>query len=461
MQQGNHVDLGTGSVGKLLFRLALPAITAQIVNVMYNMVSRMYIGHIPGIGPAALTGLGVTMPVIMVVAAFAALVSMGGAPRASIMLGRKEKEKAEEILGNSAAMLVLLSIILTAVLLLFGRPILELFGASPNTIGYAMEYMTIYSIGTIFVQLSLGLNAFIALQGYAKMSMLTVMIGAVANIMLDPLFIFTFKLGVAGAASGTIISQAISAIWVVKFLTSERSYLRLRRRYFNVKPAVVLPCLALGVSPFIMQFTESAIAVSFNTSLLRHGGDLAVGAMTILSSVMQFSLLPLMGLTQGAQPIVSYNFGAQNLHRVKEAFRLLLVASMVYSTALWAVSIFAPRLLIAIFTSDAELTAFSIRAMRVYMGGSLFIGAQIACQQTFIALGNAKVSAFLATLRKVILLIPLIFILPQFMGDKVFAVLLAEPIADILAVCVTVTMFFASFRKLLQANGNQAEGQIV
>lgn len=446
--QSKEVDLGSGSVGKLLFQLALPAILAQIINVMYNMVDRMYIGHIRDVGASALTGVGVTMPVIMAISAFAALVSMGGAPRASIMMGKGDKQSAEKILGNCTTVLVMVSVILTVIFLLFGEPILSLFGASSNTIVYALDYMRIYAAGTIFVQLSLGLNAFINAQGYAKTGMCTILIGAVCNIILDPVFIFGFGLGVKGAALATIISQAVSCFWVVRFLNSSKSFLRIQKKNMKVERRIILPCLALGVSPFIMQFTESIISVCFNTSLLKYGGDVAVGAMTILTSVMQFSMLPLQGLTQGSQPIASYNFGAGNMERVSRVFKLLLICCLSYSTFLWAIAEFAPWIFVGIFTNNAELARFARWALRIYMASSFMFGAQIACQQTFIALGNAKYSVFLALLRKVILLIPLIFILPQFFDNKVFAVFLAEPIADGIAVCTTVTLFAISFRKL-------------
>lgn len=452
----NEANLGSGSVGRLLFKLSLPAIIAQLINVMYNMVDRMYIGHIPNVGASALTGVGVTMPVIMAISAFAALVSMGGAPRSSIMMGKNDKEHAEQILGNCTILLFGLAVILTIVFMVYGKSILMLFGASETTIGFAWDYMRIYTLGTLFVQISLGLNAFITSQGYAKTSMYTVMIGACCNIVLDPIFIFVFDMGVAGAAWATILSQAVSSIWVLKFLFSEKSYLRIKPKYFKLSAKVVMPCLALGLSPFIMQFTESVISVCFNTSLLKYGGDIAVGAMTILTSVMQFSMLPLQGLTQGAQPIVSFNFGAGNSERVKKTFKLLLISCLVYSTTLWAIAMFVPQLFIGIFTNDAQLMAFSEKAIRVYMAVSLMFGAQIACQQTFIALGNAKASIFLALLRKVILLIPLIFILPTFMSDKTMAVFMAEPIADFCAVSVTVIMFTISFKKLI-AKMNQSE----
>lgn len=448
VKKKKEADLCKDSLGPLLLKLALPAILAQIINVLYNMVDRMYIGHIPKVGPSALTGVGVTMPVIMAISAFAALVSMGGAPRASIMLGRGEHPKAEKILGNCTVMLVIMAIILTAVFLIWGEPILMVFGASEATIGYALDYMRIYALGTIFVQLALGLNAFINAQGYAKIGMITVAIGALCNIVLDPIFIFSMSMGVKGAALATIISQAISSIFVVYFLTSKRSGLRIKLDNLKLDFQVILPCLALGLSPFIMQFTESVISVCFNTSLLKYGGDIAVGSMTILTSVMQFSMLPLQGLTQGAQPIISFNYGAENIDRVKRAFKLLLKISLSYSMLLWAVAMFIPDTFIYIFTSHGELATYTRWAIRIYMAASGIFGIQIACQQTFIAIGNAKTSVFLAVLRKVLVLIPLIFILPMFIENQAFAVFLAEPIADTIAVSVTATLFYQTYRRL-------------
>ena len=448
VKKKKEADLGKDSLGPLLLKLALPAILAQIINVLYNMVDRMYIGHIPKVGPSALTGVGVTMPVIMAISAFAALVSMGGAPRASIMLGRGEHPKAEKILGNCTVMLVIMAIILTAVFLIWGEPILMVFGASEATIGYALDYMRIYALGTIFVQLALGLNAFINAQGYAKIGMITVAIGALCNIVLDPIFIFSMSMGVKGAALATIISQAISSIFVVYFLTSKRSGLRIKLDNLKLDFQVILPCLALGLSPFIMQFTESVISVCFNTSLLKYGGDIAVGSMTILTSVMQFSMLPLQGLTQGAQPIISFNYGAENIDRVKRAFKLLLKISLSYSMLLWAVAMFIPDTFIYIFTSHGELATYTRWAIRIYMAASGIFGIQIACQQTFIAIGNAKTSVFLAVLRKVLVLIPLIFILPMFIENQAFAVFLAESIADTIAVSVTATLFYQTYKRL-------------
>ena len=453
MNQEQEKRLGTMPVGKLLFQMALPAIAAQIINVLYNIVDRMYIGHIPDIGDKALTGVGVCMPLIMAISAFAALASMGSAPRASIMMGKGDEDAAEEIMNNSFIMLLILGVLLTVVFLIFGEPILMIFGASENTIGYAIDYMRIYACGTLFVQLALGLNAFITAQGFAKTSMLTVLIGAVLNIILDPIFIFVFGMGVKGAALATILSQLVSVIWVVCFLRSKKTVIHIRPRYFRLRAKVILPCIALGVSPFIMQFTEGVLAVCFNTQLLKYGGDLAVGAMTIMNSAMQFSMLPLMGLTQGGQPIISYNYGAGNLKRVKPTCRRLLISCLSYSTLIWAVCMFAPQVVIHMFTAKTELVTFTVKAIRVYMAVSLVFGAQIACQQTFIALGNAKTSVFLALLRKVFLLIPLIFVLPRvFNGSQTMAVFTAEPLADACAVSVTVILFIISFRKLMRSD---------
>lgn len=441
-------DLGRDSVSRLLFQLALPAILAQLINLLYNMVDRMYIGHIPSVGPSALTGVGITLPLIMAISAFAALVSMGGAPRASIMLGKGEPQEAERILGNCAAMLVITALLLTGVIQLFGRELLLLFGASENTILYAWDYMQLYSLGTLFVQLSLGLNAFINAQGFAKTGMLTVTIGALCNILLDPLFLFVLDMGVRGAALATILSQGLSCLWILRFLTGKRATLRLQIKNTRLRRQTILPCIALGVAPFIMQFTESILSICFNTSLLVYGGDIAVGAMTILASVMQFTALPLQGLSQGAQPIIGFNYGAGNQDRVKEAFRLLLTCCMVFAGGLWLLAMVFPQVFIGIFTSDPTLAQFTRWALRIYMALSFLHGIQLACQQTFIALGNAKTSIFLALLRKVILLIPLIYILPHFLADQVFAVFLAEPVADLIAVSTTSILFYRQYQKL-------------
>ena len=446
----DKTNLGSGSVKSLLFRLALPTITSQIVNMLYNLVDRVYIGHIQPaetVGQLALTGVGVCLPLIMIITAFAALTGMGGAPRASIEMGRGNQEAAEKILGNCCTMLLTASIFLTAVFRIFGRDILLAFGASSNTIGYAVSYMNIYAFGTIFVQMTLGLNIFITAQGFSTVSMKTVLIGAALNTVLDPIFIFAFGMGVQGAAIATVLSQGISTVWVLRFLTGQKTFWKLRKANLRLSAKVYLPCLALGLSPFIMQSTESLIAVCFNTSLLRYGGDIAVTAMTVLTSVMQFSMLPLQGLTQSAQPIISFNFGAQNAARVREAFRLLLISCVTYAMVLWGLVELFPKVFILIFNTTPDLIEFASWAARIYMAAAGIFGIQIACQQTFIALGNAKTSLFLAVLRKIILLVPLIYILPHFFADKTFAVFLAEPVADTLAVCTTASLFAVQFRR--------------
>lgn len=447
-KEKKEANLGEDRIGGLLFKLALPAILAQVINLLYNLVDRMYIGHIAEVGSVALTGLGVTMPFIMCVSAFAALVSMGGAPRASIMMGRGNKEEAERILGNCTSMLVLVAVIVTMVSQIWGQDILLLFGASESTLPYAWAYMQIYSLGTIFVQLALGLNAFINAQGFARTGMLTVVIGAVCNIILDPIFIFGLHMGVRGAALATILSQGVSCVWIVRFLLGKETILRIRKGNLKIRPKTVGPCIALGVAPFIMQFTESVLNICFNTSLLKYGGDVAVGAMTILSSVMQMSMLPIQGLTQGAQPIIGFNYGAKKMDRVKKTFRLLLVSCVAFTAVIWLICMILPQVFILIFTDQAELIAFTKWAIRIYMAVSVIFGVQISCQQTFIALGNAKTSVFLALLRKVILLIPLIYILPAFMEDKLMAVFLAEPVADVIAVTTTSILFYRTYRTL-------------
>ena len=454
------VDLGSGKVSKLLFSLALPTITSQIVNMLYNLVDRIYIGHmkpVDTVGALALTGVGVCLPIIMIISAFAALVGMGGAPRASIQEGRGDPEGSQRIMGNSFTLLVITAVVLTVVFQNFAEPLLLTFGASGNTIGYALDYLKIYTMGTLFVQVTLGMNAYITAQGFTTVSMKTVLIGAGLNTRRAPIFILGFGLGVRGAALATILSQAVSAAWVLRFLTGPKTKWRLRREYLRPRPKVFLPCLALGLSPFIMQSTESLIAVCFNSSLLKYGGDLAVGAMTVLTSMMQFAMMPLQGLTQGCQPIISYNFGARNARRVKDAFACLLKSCVVYSAVLWAAVQLFPRVFVQIFNNTPELVDYAAWALRIYMGTTCLFGVQIACQQTFVALGNAKTSLFLAVLRKIILLIPLIYILPNFFADKTFAVFLAEPAADFLAVTATASMFAVQFKRSMAELEGSAE----
>ena len=447
----NKDFLGKEPIGKLLLKLALPTLAAQFINMLYNIVDRIYIGHIPGIGASALTGVGVCMPLILIVSAFAALVGYGGAPRASIYMGKKEQHTAEQILGNCFALQIIVSLILTAILLKWNRGLLLAFGASENTIGYASSYMNIYAIGTIFVELTLGMNAFITAQGFAKTGMYSVLIGAVSNIILDPIFIFGLHMDVRGAALATIISQALSCIWVVAFLCGRKSFIRIRKENLRLIPGIILPCLALGLATFIMQASESVISICFNSSLQRYGGDIAVGAMTILTSVMQFAMLPLQGLSQGAQPIISYNYGASNTERVKAAFWLLLKINMIYAAVLWALVMLIPGVFAGIFTSNAELIEFTIPALRIYMAVMFLFGIQISCQITFNSLGKALESIIVAVVRKFVLLIPLIYIVPMiWSSDRTMAVYMAEPIADFFAITFTVLLFRVRFRDALK-----------
>ena len=442
--------LGTAPVGKLLLRLALPTVVAQLINMLYNVVDRIYIGHMPEDGDLALTGVGVCMPIIMIISAFAALVSSGGAPRASIHMGKGEQDTAEKILGGCLTLQLVISALLTVILLLFNRPLLLAFGASENTIAYATDYMAIYALGTVFVQLTLGMNAFVTAQGFTKISMLSVVIGAVANIALDPLFIYGFDMGVQCAAFATILSQSLSCLWVVSFLVSKRSILRIKRANLTLSPGIILPCLALGSATFVMQASESVISVCFNSSLLGYGGDIAVGAMTILTSVMQFALLPLQGIAQGAQPILGYNYGAKNTDRVKKTYRILLITCLTYSLVIWGLVLLFPRAFASVFTPDATLLDFTARVLPIYFFGVGIFGIQIACQMTFVSLGNASSSVIVAVVRKFVLLLPLIYIVPHFVADPTLGVYLAEPIADVIAVAFTSVLFFFRFRKAIK-----------
>ena len=469
MQQSKSEALGQAPVGKLLLKLAAPAIVAQLINLLYNLVDRMYIGHIQPtdtVGRVALTGVGVCLPLILIISAFAALAGQGAAPRASIFMGKGENDKAEEVLGNAVTSLVALSVVLTVVFFVFAEPMLLAFGANDgtggtdNTLFYGVSYLRIYSLGTLFVLVTLGLNTFISAQGFTTTSMLTVLIGAVCNIVLDPVFIFALDMGVAGAALATILSQAVSMLWILRFLTGKKTTLRIRAKYLRPKLSVLLPNFALGLSPFIMMSTESLITICFNTSLRKYGGDLAVGSMTILSSVMQFSMLPLQGLTQGAQPIISYNYGARKADRVKKAFFYTLICALVFSAGLWCGVQLAPEAFVRIFNDAPDLVKVAAPALRIYMAMACLFGAQMACQQTFVAIGNAKSSLFLALLRKVILLIPLIYLLPAILPmEKTTAVYLAEPVADTLAVITTVTMFSIQFGSAMKRLKNPGPAQ--
>lgn len=452
--QMNKPDLGTAPIGKLLFQLAIPTVVAQLINMLYNIVDRIYIGHIPQIGSLALTGVGVCMPLILIVSAFAALAGSGGAPRASIFMGKGQNEDAEKTMAGCFSLLAIIAAVLTAVLLLWSEDLLLAFGASENTIVYASDYMGIYALGTVFVQFTLGMNAFITAQGFAKQGMLSVLIGAVCNIILDPIFIFGFQMGVRGAALATILSQAASCVWVLGFLMGKTTILRLRLKNLNLKPGIILPCVALGAATFIMQSTESVIAVCFNSSLLKYGGDLAVGAMTILTSVKQFAMMPMQGIGQGAQPILSFNYGAGNADRVRKTYRLLLITDLTYSMVIWTGIMLMPRLFAGIFTPDPQLLDFAARVLRIYCAGLGIFGIQIACQMAFVSLGKALCSMTVAIMRKFVLLVPLIYLMPNLVADKTMGVYLAEPVADVLAVLFTAVLFFFVFRKAMGKLGN-------
>ena len=455
--QNDKNFLGTAPIGKLLLKLSIPTVIAQLINMLYNVVDRIYIGHIPEEGSLALTGVGVCMPIIMIVTAFAALISSGGAPRASICMGKQDNKSAEQILGNCFSLQIVVSIVLTVVLLIWNKDLLMAFGASKNTLGYATDYMRIYALGTLFVQLTLGMNAFITAQGFTTTSMVSVLIGAICNITLDPVFIFVFNMGVKGAALATVLSQAISTIWVVVFLSGKKTQLHLRKKYMGLKPKIFLPCVALGLATFIMQVSESVVTVCFNSSLLHYGGDIAVGAMTILTSVMQFAMLPLQGIAQGSQPIASYNYGAKNADRVKKTFRLLVITCLTYSTLLWAAVQIIPKVFVSIFTSDAKLVAFTAPMLKIYLGGLFLFGIQIACQITFTSLGKAVNSIIVAVVRKFVLLLPLIYIMPHVVSNPTIGVYMSEPIADIIAVLFTSVLFTFQFKKALAQIRNSNE----
>ncbi len=440
-------QLANAPVWKLIVKLSIPAILAQIVNLLYNLVDRIYIGHMEDVGTMAITGIGLCFPVLSLISAFTMLVAQGGAPRAAIEMGKGDVKKAEKILGNCFSLLVILSVILTTVFLIFGEKFLMLFGSSESTIIYALPYLKIYVAGSIFVMISLGLNMFITTQGFTKISMATVLIGAICNIILDPIFIFVFDMGVMGAALATIISQAISAVWVLLFLTGQKTKLRIKKENLLPNGKILAPVLALGISPFVMNATEAVINIAFNSSLQKYGGDIAVGAMTICTTVLQMAWVPAQGIGQGAQPIISYNYGAKNGDRVKQAFKAFLVMCFTYVFVFGMSIELFPQFFISLFNDNPELVETTTWAIRLYCSAMVFFGIQMAVQQTFIALGKAKASLFIACLRKVILLVPLIYILPNFFENKVFAVFLAEPVSDAISIITASIVFFFVFRK--------------
>lgn len=449
----NDERLGSAPLGKLMLSMALPAVAAQVINVLYNIIDRIYIGHIAGYGELALTGVGVTAPILMVISAFSGFAGMGGAPQASIQLGKKNYDAAEKILGSSVALLFLFSVSLTIVFQIFKTPVLYAFGASDHTIVYAEQYITIYLIGTIFVQFALGLNTYISGQGNAKVAMLSVLLGAVTNIVLDPIFIFGLDMGVRGAALATILSQALSAAWVIRFLTSEKSVIRIRRKYIRLDREIALGIAALGISPFIMQSTESLVMITLNSGLQKYGGDLYVGTMSIMTSVMQLIVIPVQGVSQGVQPIMSYNFGAGNMKRVKATFLRMVSVCLAATLLLGGIAVLKPEIYVHLFSNNEKLVALTCQYMPVYFLGITIFGIQMGCQTTFLALGQAKVSLIIALLRKVVLLIPLAILFPKFMG--VAGIYRAEPVADFISVTVTAILFLITARKILRNNADR------
>ena len=448
-------QMATAPIWSLTIKLSIPAILAQIVNLLYNVVDRIYIGHMEGPGTKALTGVGLCVPIITLISAFTMLVAQGGAPRAAIEMGKGDIKKSEKILGNCFVLLLAFSVVLTVLFSVFGEKLLMLFGASEETIVYALPYMQIYVAGSVFVMISLGLNMFIATQGFTKISMATVLIGAICNIILDPIFIFGFDMGVRGAALATIISQAVSAVWVLSFLLGKKTNLKIRKENLMPSAKILAPVFALGISPFIMNSTEAVINVAFNSSLQKYGGDIAVGAMTICTTVFQMAWVPAQGIGQGAQPIISYNYGAKNGERVKQAFKAFLTICFTYVFVFgMAIEIF-PQFFIGIFNDNPQLIDTATWTIRLYGCAMVFFGIQMAVQQTFIALGKAKASLFIACLRKVILLVPLIYILPNFFENKVFAVFLAEPVSDAISIITASIVFFFVFRKEMKNLKNQ------
>ena len=449
-QPRNNEDMGSGSVKRWMVKMAVPAVIGHVVNLLYNIVDRIYIGHISGIGGSALTGVGLFTPILMLITAFAMLAGAGGAPRAAIAMGKGSREEAEKIMANCFTVLLILAVILTAVFSVFLPSLLRLFGASDVTLPYGTTYGRIYILGSIFVLTVMGMNPFLTTQGFSRMSMMTTVIGAGINIVLDPIFIFVLDLGVAGAALATVLSQAVSAVWILKFLTGKKTLLKLKSGNMILERKIIAPCLGLGVSSFVMVSTESLLSISFTSSLSRYGGDVAVGAMTVLTSINQLIMMPMQGVCQGGQPLMSFNYGARKLNRVKEAFLCQFLTCVTYTAVFWSLLMLFPNAFAGIFTSDTALVEYTAWAIRVFLAGCFSVGFQLSCQQAFMALGQAKTSLIMACLRKLILLIPLIFILPLFFENQAFAVFLAEPVSDILSAVVTTAVFARFFRKLMK-----------
>lgn len=439
--------MGTEKISGLMISMAIPSVIAQIINILYSIVDRIYIGHIPGVGAAALTGVGLTFPIITLISAFSAFVGMGGAPLAAIWLGKGDKEHAERILGSGTCLLFLFSAVLMLLFYAFQRPFLYMFGASDATIGYAVDYLSIYLAGTLFVELALGLNPFIISQGRSRVAMMSIVIGAAINITLDPLFIFVFGWGVRGAAVATVISQAVSAAWNTGFLMGKRSSLRLLPSRIRPDIRIMGQICSLGISPFIMRSTESLISIVLNRGLQMYGGDLYVGSLTIMQSVLQLFSAPLSGFTQGIQPIISYNYGAGNFDRVRKLYRSMILISFLISFSANLTAMFFPGAYASLFTNDAELIGLVSQVMPVFLFGMLFFGLQNGIQPTFLALGQAKISLFIAMLRKVILLVPLALILPHFFG--VMGIYYAEPVSDIISAATATVLFSLNINRIL------------
>ena len=439
--------MATESIGRLMVSMTVPAILAQIINVLYSIIDRIYIGHMEGVGANALTGVGVTFCITMFISAFSAFISNGAAPLAAIWLGKGDRDHAEKILGNSVSFLLICTVVLMAFFYAFQRPLLYMFGASDATIGYATDYLSIYLAGTLFVELALGLNAFIICQSRPKTAMLSVLIGAIANIVLDPVFIFGLHMGVKGAATATVISQGLSAAWVLFFLLGKKSSLKIRRSCMHIDSGILVSVFSLGISPFIMSATESFISIVLNHGLQRYGGDMHVGSLTIMQSIMQLFSAPLSGFTQGMAPIVSYNYGAKNFERVKKLYRWLIGVCFGFRFLTTATTMLFPRFYAGFFTNESELVTLTGQVMPVFMAGMLVFGLQNGIQPTFLALGQAKVSLFIAVLRKIILLIPLAIILPHFMG--VTGVYYAEPISDTISATTATVLFMVNIKKIL------------
>ena len=444
----NEEKLGSAPLFRLMMSMGIPTLVAQIINLLYNIIDRIYIGHIPEVGATALTGVGLALPMIVIISAFSAFVGAGGAPLSAIALGRGQKEEAERILGNGFSLLLIFSAFLMILFFIIKRPVLFLIGASDATFPFANEYMTIYIFGTLFVQISLGMNPYITAQGCSRTAMLSVLIGAVLNIALDPLFIFGFGMGIRGAALATVISQFVSAVWVLRFLMRKERAMGIRKNYLKIRGKIVAKIMSLGVAPFIMQATESFISIVMNSGLQRYGGDMYVGTLTIMQSVMQFVSIPVSGFTQGVQPIMSYNFGAGNIERVKKTYFTMLGIVMSY-TILLTISIMAiPGIFARMFTDSSELISLVEKILPVFVCGMLVFGVQMSSQTTFLALGQARISLFVALLRKVILLIPLAIILPKLTGDVMF-IYYAEPISDVTSALTCGILFACLFGKIL------------